>query len=958
MLKYFDEETKTDMSRQENTEIVVEEKDKALHDMEVRFHAVVDHTILYYWEYEVENDRAQHGQRSLDDLNVKKVMENYPESFITAGNVAEESTADFRQLHAEIKAGASIAERDIRLKLKNGSSPWVRVVYTTLFDKGHAVTAIGTSIDITAEKEATRLYQEEIDYRKSLGENLVASHRVNLTKQIMEESYSKIHKKPLTSESPMNNDIFWQICLMSIPDEEIRIQYYNMLNPYKMLRDYNNGTTNLEMEYQGIIAETDEIRWLKVHVKLLKKPGTEDVIAFFNTWDIHEQKTAQLIIDAVVAMDYDYVAQLDAIKNTYTIYTKLENGDSQPPFFTSDYESEVRQYAQEHLLEEDIEQNIKDMSYQNLFEQLERAKIYTTFCRTKEKEGKISRKKLQFTYLKKDEKKILVTRSDVTGIYEEEQRKNEALEAALMGAEQANAAKSDFLSRMSHEIRTPMNAIIGMAAIAAQSIGDDNQVSDCISKIGISSRFLLSLINDILDMSRIESGKVLLKKGKIPFEEFINEINSICYSQADSKNIDYECIVEHNLDDYYIGDAMKLQQIIINILANAVKFTPEGGRVSIHIQQMKKMKNDAILRFTINDTGCGISDYFLSELFEPFTQEHSGTTTMYSGTGLGLSICKHLVDLMDGTIKVRSIVGVGSEFVVELKLGITEESKISAAKKPIIDFEQLRALVVDDDVIICEHTELILKDIGVKSEWVDSGPKAVDRVQNKWAKHQYYDLILIDWKMPEMDGIETARRIRKIVGPEVTIIIMTAFEWAAIEQDAKLAGVNLLMNKPMFKSSLISAFERTLAKQEDEKRLPKLTEFNFTGKRLLMAEDHPLNTEVALKLLHKKGFEVDVAVNGVRAIEMFTVADEGYYDAILMDIRMPVMDGLQAAQTIRHLSKRDSQSIPIIAMTANAFDDDIEKSKESGMNAHLAKPIEPKVLYQTLYDFLCRNEQT
>ena len=273
-----------------------------------------------------------------------------------------------------------------------------------------------------------------------------------------------------------------------------------------------------------------------------------------------------------------------------------------------------------------------------------------------------------------------------------------------MGAEQANAAKSDFLSRMSHEIRTPMNAIIGMAAIAAQSIGDDNQVSDCISKIGISSRFLLSLINDILDMSRIESGKVLLKKGKIPFEEFINEINSICYSQADSKNIDYECIVEHNLDDYYIGDAMKLQQIIINILANAVKFTPEGGRVSIHIQQMKKMKNDAILRFTINDTGCGISDYFLSELFEPFTQEHSGTTTMYSGTGLGLSICKHLVDLMDGTIKVRSIVGVGSEFVVELKLGITEESKISAAKKPIIDFEQLRALVVDDDVIICEHT--------------------------------------------------------------------------------------------------------------------------------------------------------------------------------------------------------------------------------------------------------------
>lgn len=598
-----------------------------------------------------------------------------------------------------------------------------------------------------------------------------------------------------------------------------------------------------------------------------------------------------------------------------------------------------------------MERALHDMLPDGIRENLKDKRVYSAVYGVYDENKNIRQKRVQYAYLDKESEQILITRTDVTDLLEQQKQQQNMLEAALLTAEQANSAKSDFLSRMSHEIRTPMNAIIGMSTIAAQSIGDDTQVADCIGKIGISSRFLLSLINDILDMNRIESGKMLLKNEKIPFEEFLNGINAICYTQAQAKNIDYENVVDSSVEDYYIGDAMKLQQVIINILGNAIKFTPHGGRVVLHVQQIKKDQFHAGIRFIVNDTGCGISEEFLPQLFEPFAQEHSGTTTMYSGTGLGLAICKSLVEMMDGHIEVRSIVGTGSEFTIDVKMGITEESRTRYLNNPHYHFEQLKTLVVDDDVTVCEQAMITLKEMKIKAEWVDSGAKAIQRVQEKWNQQQFYNMILVDWKMPGMDGIETARRIRAIVGPDVTIIIMTAYDWANIEQEAKLAGVNLLMSKPMFKSSLISAFERALGKQT-EAATQVTPDFRFDGKRILLAEDHPLNVEVAKRLLEARGFVVEHADNGLRALEMYTTTPVGYYDAILMDIRMPQMDGLQAANAIRHLTKETARSIPIIAMTANAFDEDVQKSKMAGMNAHLAKPIEPQLLYQTLYDFI------
>ncbi|MEG2119296.1 MAG: response regulator, partial [Pseudoflavonifractor sp.] len=514
----------------------------------------------------------------------------------------------------------------------------------------------------------------------------------------------------------------------------------------------------------------------------------------------------------------------------------------------------------------------------------------------------------------------------------------------------------EFLARMSHEIRTPMNTIIGMSTLAAGCVNDPEQVSEYLSKVGISARFLLSLINDILDMSRIESGKLLVRREEIPFEEFINGINGICNAQAQEKGVEYDAILTSFTEECYMGDAMKLQQVLVNIIANAIKFTPTGGKVQFIVQQEKISRGEATMKFTVNDTGVGISEAFLPQLFEPFEQQRGGSTTPYAGTGLGLAICKNLVDLMGGKISVNTIEGIGSEFVVEVKLGISERSKQAARTKYNLHLERLKALIVDDDILICRHTREILLNMRLEAEYVVSGRDAIEAVRSKWEKHEVYDIIFVDWKMPDMDGIETTRELRKIVGPEVTIIIMTAYDWAAIEVEAKQAGVNLLISKPLFQSSLSSAFEKVYNAKEHPATQEKPQEYDFTGKRVLLVEDHLLNIEVAKKLLSARHMEVEVAENGLRAIEIFAQSETGYYDAILMDIRMPVMDGITAARSIRQMRKKDAKTVPIIAMTANAFDEDIEKTKAAGMNAHLAKPIEPQLLYQTIQRFLSRRE--
>ena len=865
---------------------------------------------------------------------------------------------DFEGMRSQIGTDGGAIQGEYRLLCKDSGVRWISLKAQLFTEDDGNMYVYGVFVDITEEKQLQdrirELYEKELShFANAASDEGSAQCRVNVTQNRVEN-----YQSPDTIAISRTGDKYdrtIQRMADSAADAAYGERLRAALDKKQVLDGFAAGKTDLHFEFLRK-RKDGELFWSRTNCRFHKHPASGDVIAFLYTMDVTEQRLQEQLLDKVTELDYEYIMEVNIRWDTYRMVSyKPEVKDKVPA--EGRFQTAVRLVAERYMEGEARQEYISKLDTAYIEQELDHQASYSFTAGMREAQGDLHSKRYQVFYINRELSRVCIACTDVTDIIRQEQQQREALTAALTAAKQANAAKTDFLSRMSHEIRTPMNAIIGMSAIAAQSIGDNEHVADCISKIGISSRFLLSLINDILDMSRIESGKMLLKNEKIPTEDFLNGLNAICYSQASAKDVDYECIVDPALDDFYLGDAMKLQQVLLNILSNAIKFTGEGGKVVFSTALRKKTRSGAMLRFVINDTGIGISEDFLQSIFEPFAQESVGTTALYGGTGLGLSISKNIVDMMGGTITIRSIKGIGSEFTVDVPLGVTEEEVLRRSKKAVHNFTALKTLVVDDDVAVCESAVVTLTEMGVIAEWVDSGRKALKRVRNRWEAGRHYDMILIDWKMPEMDGIETVRRIREIVGPEVTIIIMTAYDWASIEHEARLAGVNLLMSKPMFKSSLISAFSKVLDEKEEHDERDKPVLFDFSGRRILLVEDNAINTEVATVLLESKGFTVDTAENGLRAIEEFSKSGAGFYDAILMDIRMPLMDGLTAANNIRHMSNADAKTIPIIAMTANAFDDDIEKSKTAGMNAHLTKPIEPERLFQVLHNFIMDREE-
>ena len=525
----------------------------------------------------------------------------------------------------------------------------------------------------------------------------------------------------------------------------------------------------------------------------------------------------------------------------------------------------------------------------------------------------------------------------------------QVLEAALKEAETANKAKTAFLSNMSHEIRTPMNAIIGLDSIALNDKTISPQTREHLEKIAASAHHLLGIINDILDMSRIESGRLIIKHEEFPFSKTLEQVNTIISGQCRDKGLTYECRTKGQIDEYYIGDDMKLRQVMINILGNAVKFTPEGGKVSFIIEDMARMDNKATLRFTIKDTGIGMSKEFLPKLFDAFSQEDAATTNRYGSTGLGMPITKSIIELMNGTIDVESEKGKGTTFTVVITL--TQAERRSAEEENDIELKphEMSVLVIDDDRIACEHAEVVLGQLGVSCESVMSGRAAIDMVKVRHARREDYNLILVDWKMPEMDGVETTRQIRAIVGPDTPIIILTSYNWEDIEDEARAAGVDSFAAKPLFAGTVMDEFREAF--RSKRARLAHETA-DLKGRRVLLAEDITVNAEIMMMVLSMREMEVEHAENGRIAVEMFSGHEEGYYDAILMDMRMPEMDGLEATRRIREMQRRDAKTIPIIALTANAFDEDVQRSMQAGLDAHLSKPVEPDVLFETLENLI------
>lgn len=540
---------------------------------------------------------------------------------------------------------------------------------------------------------------------------------------------------------------------------------------------------------------------------------------------------------------------------------------------------------------------------------------------------------------------LIIVFSDRT----EEVRSRQVLQDAMLSAERANTAKSTFLSRMSHEIRTPLNAIIGMTAIAAASVKDPPRVEDCLSKISFSSKHLLTLINDVLDMSKIESNKMILQIEPFDIFEVINGFVSTVYAQAKAKQIDFEETMEgFGADTVFIGDSLRLNQILINLSSNALKFTGSGGKIRLNVSLLAVNGATNTIRFLLSDTGIGMTKEAIDRIFQPFEQADASIAKRFGGTGLGMSITKNLVELMGGEIHIESALGAGTTCIVDLPFNRAGESAVS---EPDFSPQRLRALIVDDEQQVCEQASILLEKVKIQTEWCLSGIKAADRVKELHRQGQNFDFCLIDWKLPEMDGVALTRLIRREVGNGLPIIMISAYDISEIEEEAREAGVNGFLSKPLYRSSVYAAIKKALEckhPESAETENPRPSNLPLKGYRLLVAEDNAINQEIAAALLEMSGAAVNCVDDGRQAVETFLASLPGDYDAILLDVQMPVMDGHEAARRIRASDHPSARTVPIIATTANAFRDDISAALSAGMNAHISKPLDIEQLCSVL----------
>ncbi len=527
----------------------------------------------------------------------------------------------------------------------------------------------------------------------------------------------------------------------------------------------------------------------------------------------------------------------------------------------------------------------------------------------------------------------------------------EALERAYESANKANASKSAFLNNMSHDIRTPMNAIVGFAGIAAAHINDKERVQDCIAKIISSSKHLLSIINEVLDMSRIESGKIHIQEQEANLPTIMHDFMSMIQNQVRTKGLELFIDTMNLIHENVYADEARLHRVLLNLVGNSVKFTPTGGMISIRLlekpQTSEKYGNYVL---SVRDTGIGMGKEFLPHVFEPFERERTSTVSKVEGTGLGMAITKNIIEMMGGSISAQSEQGKGSTFTIELSLKLMDK----AMGDPwIAQLEGLRAMVVDDDYNVCDSVSKMLDKIGMEPEWTMSGKEAVLHAKSSLEMGRPFSAYIVDWRLPDISGVEVVRQLRQIMGDEIPIYILTAYDYSDFEEEAKKAGVTAFCQKPLFFSQLRSALLGSIGEcQEQQQEAEDTLDESLCGKRILLAEDNELNQEIAVEILTEAGFLVETADNGAVAVEKIQQAQEGDYDIVLMDIQMPVMDGYEATRKIRELDAEWVKTLPILAMTANAFEEDRRHALEAGMNGHLAKPIDTEAMLQTLKEIL------
>ena len=525
------------------------------------------------------------------------------------------------------------------------------------------------------------------------------------------------------------------------------------------------------------------------------------------------------------------------------------------------------------------------------------------------------------------------------------------LKSALELAERANRAKSDFFSHMSHDIRTPMNAIIGMTEIASAHLDEPEKVDNCLRKIALSSQHLLGLINDVLDMSKIESGKMSLHNEPVSLSDLMENIVTIIRPNMEAKGQKFDVRLHNVKHEYFSSDALRLRQVFINILSNAAKFTPANGNILFTIQE-EEQSSEAVsfadFVFSVSDTGIGMKPEFINHIFDAFERERDSRVDATDGSGLGMAITKKLVDLLGGTIEVKSRVGEGSTFCIRLPL------KLETPFDEEESFAGLRILVVDDDRDTCEYIAQSLRQMEVEADYITDSLNAVEQIDRAHRENRDYNAVILDWRMPKQDGVETTRRIRKEIGESLPILIVSAYDWNDIESEALQTGVNGFINKPVFRSKLSNCIRSYILGKNVRQQY--ITKFDFSGRIFLLAEDNALNREIAVEMLSSAGAKIETASNGELAVMKFERMSPNYYDMILMDIQMPVLDGYSATKKIRQLPREDAGTIPIIAMTADAFAEDIEAAKAAGMNGHMAKPLDFVTMGREISKYLSYNQ--
>ena len=846
---------------------------------------------------------------------------------------------------------------EYRLKLQNGPYQWFRASAEVIRRlDGTASRITGIIYNIEEGKQSRMQAQRAAAFHRAFTSANLCEYYVNLEQNTFDTFKVEASLMTAFEQSQTWDELvkFFVDNYVVEPDKQKVTDFYDRTYITKKLKGLET-----ELRQDCRIVLNGEERWVS-NVVMRGEIGDSDYAMIFLR-DITESKaetarrmqmasdnaSMELLIQSMVRL-LDRFVVCDLENDRYRFYN-LQGGMIYAP--TGTYHDFVEQVVAKYKTLESLDALDARISPENIRRNLQcENDIYKfEYCSLDENTYKIA----SFIPLEWDGTKlvkVLLASMDVSQEKKAEIESHKALKEAYRAAENASHAKTDFLSNMSHDIRTPMNAIVGLTAIAGANVENQDKVVECLGKITKSSRHLLGLINEVLDMARIESGRMSLAEEDFRLPELVDNLLTLTNPAIDEHHHQLEVHVEHIEHEAVCGDSLRIQQVFVNLMSNAIKYTPDGGNITFTIKEKPNGFSElGCYEFSIADNGIGMTPEFQKIMFEPFSRADDHRTTKVQGTGLGMAITRNIVNLMNGDIQVESAPNKGTKITVTVYLKLQKDEK--EQEKELFD---LPVLVVDDDKTSCESTVETLHEIGIAGEWVLTGKEAVERCAVRHETARDYFAVILDWKMPEMDGIETAKKIRECVGQDVTIIILTSFEFSEIEEEARAAGVDAFMAKPLFRSRLTATLRQfTSGKKEQDARnyLEDFAKTDYTGKRLLLVEDNDLNREIATEILGMTGVTVETAENGKIAVEKVAAAPENWYSLVLMDIQMPVMNGYEATAAIRSLPGSRGK-VPIIAMTANAFAEDVQLAKNTGMNEHIAKPLDLNKLNDVLKQWL------